>query len=181
MRLVSNVLQSRDRVIGIQGGAGTGKTTALRPLRELAEANGYETRGLAPTSGAARAGSPHPGPLPPGPPKTKTKLPPPSPRPLPSLPRLGTKRKKTAKLPPAQQSLVIASQKPARRTRKKGPEPKAKIRVARRSFADITARPEFSHEKNTNGSWANSAMCSRSNNGACATLRLTMKTATAAA
>lgn len=54
MRLVWNVLQSRDRIIGIQGGAGTGKTTALRPLRELAEANGYETRGLAPTSGAAR-------------------------------------------------------------------------------------------------------------------------------
>jgi AAA domain/TrwC relaxase len=52
--LVWNVLSSRDRIVGVQGGAGTGKTTALGPLRELAETNGYVTRGLAPTSGAAR-------------------------------------------------------------------------------------------------------------------------------
>jgi hypothetical protein len=46
--MVWNVLQSRYQVLGVQGGAGTGKTTALQPLRELAEAAGYETRGLAP-------------------------------------------------------------------------------------------------------------------------------------
>jgi conjugative relaxase-like TrwC/TraI family protein len=51
--LVWSVLQSQDKVFGVQGGAGTGKTTALRPLRDWAEAAGYETRGLAPTSGAA--------------------------------------------------------------------------------------------------------------------------------
>lgn len=54
MSLVYGVLTSRDRFIGVQGGAGTGKTTALKPLQEHIAASGYETVGLAPTSGAAR-------------------------------------------------------------------------------------------------------------------------------
>jgi len=54
MHLAWNVLQSRDRIIGVQGGAGTGKTTALRTIAHLAKAHGYQTRGLAPTSGATK-------------------------------------------------------------------------------------------------------------------------------
>lgn len=54
MSLVYDVLTSRHRFIGVQGGAGTGKTTALKPLEEQIAAGGYETVGLAPTSGAAR-------------------------------------------------------------------------------------------------------------------------------
>lgn len=44
-----------DRVVGLQGGAGTGKTTALRAFHELAKAGGFEVRGLAPTTRAAQA------------------------------------------------------------------------------------------------------------------------------
>jgi conjugative relaxase-like TrwC/TraI family protein len=52
---VWNVLTTEDRVIGLQGVAGSGKTTSLRLIRELAETQGYEIRGLAPTSGATKA------------------------------------------------------------------------------------------------------------------------------
>jgi conjugative relaxase-like TrwC/TraI family protein len=52
--VVAHVLSSRDRVIGVQGGAGTGKTTALRSVRELAEAQGLRLVGVAPSKGAAR-------------------------------------------------------------------------------------------------------------------------------
>jgi conjugative relaxase-like TrwC/TraI family protein len=52
---VWNVLTTQDRVIGLQGVAGSGKTTSLRLIRELAETHGYEARGLAPTSGATKA------------------------------------------------------------------------------------------------------------------------------
>ncbi len=52
---VWNVLTTEDRVIGLQGVAGSGKTTSLRLIRELAQTQGYETRGLAPTSGATKA------------------------------------------------------------------------------------------------------------------------------
>jgi conjugative relaxase-like TrwC/TraI family protein len=52
---VWNVLTTEDRVIGLQGVAGSGKTTSLRLIRELAETHGYESRGLAPTSGATKA------------------------------------------------------------------------------------------------------------------------------
>ncbi len=52
---VWNVLTTEDRVIGLQGVAGSGKTTSLRLIRELAGTQGYESRGLAPTSGAAKA------------------------------------------------------------------------------------------------------------------------------
>ncbi|MGH9640180.1 MAG: AAA family ATPase, partial [Bryobacteraceae bacterium] len=53
-RLVYEALTTRDRIFGIQGGAGTGKTTALRAVRELAEEHGYQTVGLGPTSKAAK-------------------------------------------------------------------------------------------------------------------------------
>lgn len=52
--VVAHVLSSNDRVIGVQGGAGTGKTTALRSVRELAEAQGLKLVGVAPSKGAAR-------------------------------------------------------------------------------------------------------------------------------
>jgi len=48
------ILSSRDQIIGLQGGAGTGKTTALSVLRKAAERAGYEVRGFAPTTRAAR-------------------------------------------------------------------------------------------------------------------------------
>jgi len=51
---VEEILTSRDQIIGLQGGAGTGKTTALSVLREAAEKAGYEVRGFAPTTRAAQ-------------------------------------------------------------------------------------------------------------------------------
>jgi conjugative relaxase-like TrwC/TraI family protein len=51
---VEEILTSRDQIIGLQGGAGTGKTTALTVLREAAEKEGYEVRGFAPTTRAAQ-------------------------------------------------------------------------------------------------------------------------------
>jgi conjugative relaxase-like TrwC/TraI family protein len=53
-RAVEQVLSSQDRVMGIQGIAGTGKTTSLNAIRQTAEDRGYTVRGLAPTSRAAR-------------------------------------------------------------------------------------------------------------------------------
>jgi conjugative relaxase-like TrwC/TraI family protein len=51
---VEQILTSRDQIIGLQGGAGTGKTTALSVLREVAEKEGYEVRGFAPTTRATK-------------------------------------------------------------------------------------------------------------------------------
>jgi conjugative relaxase-like TrwC/TraI family protein len=51
---VEHVLVSRDRVLGIQGSAGAGKTSALRVIREQAEARAYSVEGLAPTSRASK-------------------------------------------------------------------------------------------------------------------------------
>ncbi len=53
-RVVHDALHSTNTVIAIQGGAGTGKTTALSAIRELAEEQGYRIHGLAPTSRAAK-------------------------------------------------------------------------------------------------------------------------------
>jgi conjugative relaxase-like TrwC/TraI family protein len=53
-QLVRNALHSNDQVLAIQGGAGTGKSTALQSIRELAEERGNAVQGLAPTSKAAQ-------------------------------------------------------------------------------------------------------------------------------
>jgi len=52
--VVEDVLSSSDRVQGIQGYAGAGKTTTLSVIREAAESRGYTVEGFAPTSRAAR-------------------------------------------------------------------------------------------------------------------------------
>jgi len=52
-RVVHEVLTSTDRVHGLQGLAGSGKTASLETIREGAETKGYKVEGLAPTSRAA--------------------------------------------------------------------------------------------------------------------------------
>jgi conjugative relaxase-like TrwC/TraI family protein len=52
-RVIEEVLNSSDRIHGLQGLAGTGKTTTLQTIREGAEASGYIVEGFAPTSKAA--------------------------------------------------------------------------------------------------------------------------------
>ena len=47
------ILTSRDRMQGLQGSAGVGKTTALKTVREAAEQRGMIVEGFAPTSRAA--------------------------------------------------------------------------------------------------------------------------------
>ncbi len=51
---IEHVLTSRDRIQGIQGVAGAGKTTALDVIRSAAEGKGYLVEGFAPTSRAAK-------------------------------------------------------------------------------------------------------------------------------
>jgi conjugative relaxase-like TrwC/TraI family protein len=53
-RLVFDTVVSRDQISGIQGGAGTGKATSLRAIKEVAEEGGYHPVGLGPTSRAAK-------------------------------------------------------------------------------------------------------------------------------
>ena len=52
--VVEDVLSSPDRIQGIQGFAGSGKTTTLTVIRSAAEAQDYQVDGFAPTSRAAR-------------------------------------------------------------------------------------------------------------------------------
>jgi ATP-dependent exoDNAse (exonuclease V) alpha subunit len=52
--VIEDVLTSRDRIQGIQGVAGGGKTTVLKTIRSAAEAKGYQIEGFAPTSRAAK-------------------------------------------------------------------------------------------------------------------------------
>jgi conjugative relaxase-like TrwC/TraI family protein len=50
---VHHILQSQDKVIGIQGDAGTGKTTVFQHVRQEMEKRGYTVRGITPTGKAA--------------------------------------------------------------------------------------------------------------------------------
>ena len=52
-RVIEEVLNSPDRIHGLQGRAGSGKTTVLLSVREGAEQSGYVVQGFAPTSRAA--------------------------------------------------------------------------------------------------------------------------------
>ena len=52
--VVEDVLSSSDHIQGIQGFAGSGKTTTLAAIRGAAERQGYQVEGFAPTSRAAR-------------------------------------------------------------------------------------------------------------------------------
>src|ERR1700693_2938896 len=52
--VVEDVLSSPDRIQGIQGFAGSGKTTTLTVIRSAAERQCYQVEGFAPTSRAAR-------------------------------------------------------------------------------------------------------------------------------
>ena len=51
---VTAILSSKDRVVGVQGYAGTGKTAMLNRARALAEKNGYRMTGLAPSASAVQ-------------------------------------------------------------------------------------------------------------------------------
>jgi len=50
---VEQILSGHDKIMGLEGVAGTGKTTSLSAIREAAECEGYQVIGLAPTSRAA--------------------------------------------------------------------------------------------------------------------------------
>ncbi|MGC2416964.1 MAG: MobF family relaxase [Candidatus Acidiferrales bacterium] len=52
--VIEDVLSSRDRIQGIQGFAGSGKTSTLAAIRTAAEGQGHQVEGFAPTSRAAR-------------------------------------------------------------------------------------------------------------------------------
>ncbi len=52
--VVEDVLSSPDRIQGIQGFAGSGKTTTLSVIRSAAEIRGFQVEGFAPTSRASR-------------------------------------------------------------------------------------------------------------------------------
>jgi conjugative relaxase-like TrwC/TraI family protein len=53
-KAVLEILGNRDQVVGLQGTAGAGKTTALAAIRDVAERQGYEVEGFAPTSRATK-------------------------------------------------------------------------------------------------------------------------------
>jgi ATP-dependent exoDNAse (exonuclease V) alpha subunit len=52
-KAIEEVLNSGIRILGLQGLAGTGKTTTLEVIREGAVKGGYTVEGFAPTSKAA--------------------------------------------------------------------------------------------------------------------------------
>ena len=53
-QLVHQALSTTDQISGLQGRAGTGKTTALSAIVQIAEEKGYVAHGLGPTSRAAK-------------------------------------------------------------------------------------------------------------------------------
>ena len=52
-KAIEQILTSRDQIQGLQGSAGSGKTSTLSAIRHGAEQNGYVVEGFAPTSRAA--------------------------------------------------------------------------------------------------------------------------------
>jgi conjugative relaxase-like TrwC/TraI family protein len=50
---VEQIVSNQDKIMGLEGVAGAGKTTSLAAVHEAAKQEGYEVRGLAPTSRAA--------------------------------------------------------------------------------------------------------------------------------
>ena len=52
--VVDDIFVSREKIVGMDGIAGTGKTTTLAVIREGVEAQGYKVEGFAPTSRAAQ-------------------------------------------------------------------------------------------------------------------------------
>jgi conjugative relaxase-like TrwC/TraI family protein len=52
--VVDDIFVSREKIIGLDGIAGSGKTTTLAVIREGVEAEGYKVEGFAPTSRAAQ-------------------------------------------------------------------------------------------------------------------------------
>ena len=53
-QVADQILLSREKIVGLDGVAGAGKTTTLAVIREGAEAQGYKVEGFAPTSRAAQ-------------------------------------------------------------------------------------------------------------------------------
>jgi hypothetical protein len=53
-QVVDEVFLSREKIVGLDGVAGAGKTTTLAVVREGVEQAGYKVEGFAPTSGAAK-------------------------------------------------------------------------------------------------------------------------------
>ncbi len=54
LRVVDDIFVSREKIVGLDGIAGTGKTTTLAVIREGLQAEGYKVEGFAPTSRAAQ-------------------------------------------------------------------------------------------------------------------------------
>jgi conjugative relaxase-like TrwC/TraI family protein len=54
LQAVDEILLSREKIVGLDGVAGAGKTTTLAVIREAAETEGYRVEGFAPTSRAAQ-------------------------------------------------------------------------------------------------------------------------------
>ena len=51
---LETILSSEDQILGLQGGAGTGKTTVLSVLQRSSREISYQVRGFAPTTRAAK-------------------------------------------------------------------------------------------------------------------------------
>ncbi|WP_420238255.1 MobF family relaxase [Telmatobacter bradus] len=54
LRAVDEIFLAREKIVGLEGVAGTGKTTTLSVIREGAKSAGYHVEGFAPTSRAAQ-------------------------------------------------------------------------------------------------------------------------------
>lgn len=53
-RAIETILTTKDRIVGIQGDAGTGKTTMLKEVKQHAEKAGFHVVGLSPKADAAK-------------------------------------------------------------------------------------------------------------------------------